>query len=196
MALAYETPIRTETSELRLYDLELEWCTKLAELAPQLDLDYHPEVVVYGKVCHQQRSIGFYSDTSIGYRYSGQLAKSRPMTPELRELLEYINNKFDADYNGILVNKYETGNEYIGQHSDDEANLNPTTGVVAISVGAIRKFRICKKGSAKKEYDIPTNPTKIMQMWGQFQREFTHGVPVEKKVRDCRYSFTFRKHTI
>ena len=190
----FTTPVKTEHSELRLYDLAPEWTTRLESLAPTLELDHHPEVVVYGKVCHQRRSIGFYSDTSIGYKYSGQIARSRPLSPILAELLDYINTMFGADYNGILVNKYESGEEYIGQHSDDEANLNPEIGVVAISVGAVRKFRICKKGTSQKFVDVPTDNTKIIQMWGQFQREFTHGVPVEKKVRDTRYSFTFRKH--
>lgn len=190
----FTTPVKTELSELRLYDLAPEWTARLESLAPTLELDHHPEVVVYGKVCHQRRSIGFYSDTSIGYKYSGQIARSRPLSPTLAELLDYINTMFGADYNGILVNKYESGEEYIGQHSDDEANLNPEIGVVAISVGAVRKFRICKKGTSQKFVDVPTDNTKIIQMWGQFQREFTHGVPVEKKVRDTRYSFTFRKH--
>ena len=31
-------------------------------------------------------------------------------------------------------------------------------------------------------------------MVGDFQKEFTHEIPVEKKVTMERYSFTFRKH--
>ena len=39
-----------------------------------------------------------------------------------------------------------------------------------------------------------TEPTKIIQMAGDFQKEFTHEIPVEKKVDSVRYSLTFRKH--
>jgi hypothetical protein len=42
--------------------------------------------------------------------------------------------------------------------------------------------------------DISTEPTNIIQMAGDFQKEFTHEIPVEKKVKDVRYSFTFRRH--
>ena len=31
-------------------------------------------------------------------------------------------------------------------------------------------------------------------MGGKFQEEFTHEVPIEKKITDERISFTFRKH--
>jgi hypothetical protein len=31
-------------------------------------------------------------------------------------------------------------------------------------------------------------------MGGDFQIEFTHGIPIEKKIKDVRYSLTFRKH--
>ena len=33
-------------------------------------------------------------------------------------------------------------------------------------------------------------------MKGEFQKEFTHEIPVQKKVKNCRYSLTFRKHLI
>jgi len=42
--------------------------------------------------------------------------------------------------------------------------------------------------------DIPTTSKEIWIMGGDFQKEFTHEVPVEKRVKDKRISFTFRKH--
>ena len=29
---------------------------------------------------------------------------------------------------------------------------------------------------------------------GDFQKEFTHEIPVQRKIKDFRYSFTFRYH--
>jgi hypothetical protein len=42
--------------------------------------------------------------------------------------------------------------------------------------------------------DIPTVPFQIIHMAGNFQKEFIHEIPIEKKVKGGRYSFTFRKH--
>ena len=33
-------------------------------------------------------------------------------------------------------------------------------------------------------------------MAGNFQKEFTHEIPIEKKVKEVRYSFTFRTHLV
>ena len=52
---------------------------------------------------------------------------------------------------------------------------------------------ICTK---KIIIDIPTNSYELMHMGGKFQEEFTHEIPIQKKVKEERYSFTFRKHKI
>ena len=152
-----------------------------------------PQIFVFGKKCYQQRSIGFFSNTSIGYYYSNQLAKSIPLTNKLKMVLDLINSKFNAEFNGILINKYKDGNEYISAHSDDEKTLD-SIGVVAISIGAVRTFRIRNKIDKKIHTNIKTLPFDIIHMYGNFQNEFTHEIPVEKKIKDVRYSLTFRKH--
>ena len=190
------TVLQTEKSALILHTIDDEICQLISNCVQAVDAELivNPEIIVYGKVCNQNRSIGFYSDTSIGYYYSGKLAASKPLHPCLRELLIYINDKFDYNYNGILINKYNGGEDYIGKHSDDEKGLDSKVGVVAISYGAVRKFRIRNKITGKIAIDVPTEPNKIIQMAGDFQKEFTHEIPVEKKVNGVRYSFTFRKH--
>jgi alkylated DNA repair dioxygenase AlkB len=80
-------------------------------------------------------------------------------------------------------------------HSDDEKNLD-VGGVVCISYGAVRKFRIRDKLSKKIIVDVPTMSYGVIHMGGDFQKEFTHGIPIEKKVTKSRYSLTFRTHTI
>jgi alkylated DNA repair dioxygenase AlkB len=192
----YTTPVLTEKSALRVYPLDEEWVSYLPHVAAEIDplLDHHPEIKIMGRVAHQNRSVSFFSDTSIGYRYSGQLAASKPLTASLRTLLKAINSYFGAEFNGILINKYDGGEESIGKHSDDEKALDRTAGVVSLSVGAIRTFRIRNKATGAIVADVPTDPTKLLQMWGDFQKEFTHEIPVEKKVKGVRYSFTFRHH--
>lgn len=157
-------------------------------------LDITPEIVVYGKIVHQRRDVGFFSDDSVGYFYSGKLSPSKPMTPGLIELLYWINNEFNSAFNGILINRYNSGNDYISAHGDDERHLDPV-GVVAISFGASRIFRIRDKKNKEIVANIWTDNDHILHMGGQFQQEFTHEIPVQKKILEPRYSFTFRKHT-
>ena len=154
----------------------------------------YPKIMLYGKQATQHRCIGFFSNESKGYYYSRQLAKSIELGDSMKTLLERINHELHADFNGILVNYYKDGNDYISPHSDDEKDID-LTGVVAISVGAVRKFRIRNKKDRKIVVDIPTESYGMIQMSGNFQRGFLHEIPVEKKVKEGRYSFTFRRHS-
>jgi alkylated DNA repair dioxygenase AlkB len=167
----------------------------LSECVTEIDgkLIDSPSINVFGREAIQHRNIGFFSDHSEGYRYSGQLATSKPLTASLQILLNLINIEFGSDFNGILVNEYPDGTHYIGKHSDDESALS-NAGIVCISYGASRKFRIRAKLTGEIVMDIPTTSKEIWVMGGDFQKEFTHEVPVEKKVKEKRVSFTFRKH--
>ena len=196
MATFSQSLIKTEKSFLNMYSCE-EYTELIEKCVEEIkdELLHKPQLKMYGKIVHQQRDIGFFSDTSIGYYYSCQLAKSKPLQTNSSKLMNLINERFNTNYNGILVNRYEDGNNYISDHSDDEKNLDKG-GVVAISHGAVRLFRIKNKLTKEKVIDIPTTTNSIIHMGGDFQKEFTHGIPIEKKVKGVRYSFTFRNHTI
>lgn len=156
---------------------------------------YNPLIIVYGKEVIQRRNVGFFSNDSIGYYYSKKLLKSQPLSENLKELLDLINDFFSCEFNGILVNKYKDGSDYVGLHTDDEDNLDDI-GIVALSIGAERKFRIRDINNGKKILDVPTKSYHLLHMGGNFQKEFTHEIPVEKKIKDIRFSFTFRKHKL
>ena len=177
--------LQTEHSALVLHALEPDVHALLSTCIEAVDaeLDSNPEIIVYGKVCHQHRSVGFYSDTSHGYNYSTTHTPSKPMHDCLRELMSYINHKFDCEYNGILINKYSNGEDYIGRHSDDERGLDAKSGVIALSFGETRTFRIRHKATGKIVSDAPTDTQQIIQTAGDFQKEFTHEVPVQKKSK-------------
>jgi len=202
-------PIVTDRSYLAIYGLDnpalVDACVTAVTGTPDGTgnglLIVNPPIVVYGKPCTQHRSIGFFAVTDTdgqpmveGYRYSGQLAAALPIPPPLNALLEYVNKTFQADFNGVLVNRYSNGTDRIGAHSDDESGLSGKKAVVAISWGQSRKFRIRHKHDGKIHTDIDTEAGTMLIMAGDFQKEFTHEIPVEKKKNGIRVSFTFRKH--
>lgn len=158
------------------------------------NLDEYPVIEIYGRVCHQRRCVGFFSDETGGYNYSNRLAHSKSLTPALRKMMAVVNSIYATSYNGILVNKYNTGNDYISAHSDSEQNCD-VNGVVAISYGATRNFRVRDKITKAVVGEFPLVSGSMLQMAGKFQQEFTHEIPIEKRVKGTRLSFTFRKHT-
>jgi len=185
----------TKTSFIELNHFENEKLIEKCVEEAKDSLLVNPPIYIYGKQAFQHRSIGFFSNTSIGYKYSGQLAKSIKLTPSLEQLLDIVNGLYESSFNGILINKYMNGDDYIGAHSDDENNLDKI-GVVCISHGATRTFRIRDKATKKIIVDIPTLNNSIMHMSENFQKDCLHEIPKEAKIKDIRYSFTFRKHLI
>jgi alkylated DNA repair dioxygenase AlkB len=110
-----------------------------------------PAIKIFNKTCFQQRNVGFFSNESIGYSYSysNQLMKSQQLTKDLEMLLNEVNEIFNFKFNGILVNEYLDGNDYISAHSDDEKGLDEVVGVILLSYGVERIFRIRDKKTKK-----------------------------------------------
>ena len=185
--------IKTNKSSLKTTNHDYKELIEKCILEIEDKLIINPEIIVYGKKCNQHRNVAFFSNTSIGYHYSNQLAKSIKLTKNLEILLNNINQKFNSDFNGILINKYKDGCDSIGPHSDDEKNLG-NIGVLSISYGSTRNFRIRDKTTKKIICNLNTNDEEIIIMDGNFQKEFLHEIPAQKKIKQPRYSFTFRKH--
>ncbi len=144
------------------------------------------------------RGILFVSDESKGYKYSGQISEAIPLgsAPLVTKCMNTINNVLDTKFNGVLINRYLNGEKYIGAHSDDETGLDPSKSmVVGISYGATRKFRIRDKLTGKIVLDYHQKSGTLLVMEGDFQKEFTHEIPQEKRVKTERISMTFRCHT-
>jgi alkylated DNA repair dioxygenase AlkB len=164
------------------------------------ELEHHPLIrPMFGKECRQRRDVRFFSTTNAdgslcvpGYHYSGQTAEAMALKLSMYPMLAYVNDYYGANFNGILVNYYANGTDYISAHADDEEALDANAGVVTISHGAIRNmtFRQINTGKTRK-YNL--QPAQMMCMRGRTQAEFTHGIPKQMKVKDVRMSFTFRE---
>jgi alkylated DNA repair dioxygenase AlkB len=163
-----------------------------------LPLIERPEIVVYGKTCRQNRDVGFFAEPHVpGYKYSGQQTTVININDyqQLVTLLNHVNTELNTDFNGILINRYRDGSNYISAHSDDERGLS-NVGVATICIGATRLFRIREKTTKKMVIDVDHNHSDMILMSGEFQKHYTHEVPIQKKINETRISLTFRKHKI
>lgn len=156
-------------------------------------------VMVFNKKCKQPRLDGFFSDDSIGYFFANTLARSNPMTPEMKQMLGIVNEKLGgAGFNGFLINLYRDGSDRVGAHSDAEKGLDPTSGVISISIGSERKFRVRRKVPKQAGvivHDVYTRNMFGLQMRGRdFQKNFKHEIVAEKGVVAERISITARRH--
>lgn len=113
----------------------------------------------------------------------------------LLDIMNLINKELNTHFNGILINRYISGEKTIGAHSDNESGLDKNNNIVAsLSFGATRTFRIRDKIDKKIIIDVPHNSGTLLMMCGNFQTHYTHELPAEKRIKDCRISLTFRSH--
>ena len=144
---------------------------------------------------HRFRKVGFFSDECDGtlYKYGRlNIAKAQKLTPSLKNLLDMINLIFNSDYNGILINKYDNGDYYIERHSDSKNH--PENGVLIISYGSTRNFRVFDKITGNKVKDILLKNNEVLHMYGDFQKEFEHDIEKDKSIKTSRYSLSFHKY--
>lgn len=188
--------VQTDKSQCYTYDNYLpdEYSEYLFSECQKLTLLKNPPIKIFGKVCYQKRSVGFFSNVSQGYKYSGQMLKSQPLPPSLLNLMESVNESLETDFNGILINLYSDGNDSIGFHSDSEKDLAKNGEVASITLGQGRTFKIRSKSANIPEISLQTHDGQLLVMAGNFQKEFTHGIPAETHVDKPRYSLTFRRH--
>jgi alkylated DNA repair dioxygenase AlkB len=160
-----------------------------------IPLIHHPPLkAMFGKPSFQRRDVQFFSDKAEWYEYASQKSMAKSLTPSLRSILNRINQYYNEDYNGILINRYADGTDYISAHSDDEKGLGKTSVVISLSIGSTRKFRIRDKFTKKIVLDKYINDGEILIMVGDFQKRYTHEIPKELLVKIPRTSLTFRIH--
>jgi len=202
------TMFESTGAKLTKCDLDATEYEMIRNVVAEIDgtLEKCPPIELFGKVVRQWRHVGFFADPAVthGYFYSRSVAKSIVPGKSMKALLDFVNNGFESEFNGVLVNYYPDGDHYISDHSDSELGLDPNGGVVIASAGATRTmhFKRTKNpplGTANFKYGaykIPLTDGLLIAMKGpSFQKSYTHGIPKEPKASGPRWSFTFRRHT-
>ena len=165
------------------------------------ELTVKPPIFFLGEERRQQRNVGFFSNESSGYAYSGQKIDAKPLSDSMHKILRILSDEYGIEFNGLLVNQYCDGNEYVSPHGDDEKGLDKGAGVVILSWGTKRLFRLRKKAPSERPKDpvvykgVETLPYYALQMEGdEFQKMLKHEIPVQKRVKAERVSITARRH--
>jgi alkylated DNA repair dioxygenase AlkB len=117
--------------------------------------------------------------------YVNSIEKER----EIESGIDYI------DYNGLLVNWYTKGSDYIGYHSDDEKGLNGN--IWTISIGGTRRFKIQSKNRVEKDdYTLDVSDKDVIVMCGEMQKNYKHSITKTKKLVEPRISITIRRFIV
>ncbi|KAJ7387919.1 Alpha-ketoglutarate-dependent dioxygenase alkB 2 [Desmophyllum pertusum] len=164
------------------------------------------KVFVYGKWHKVPRKQAAYGDMGLTYTFSGTTVVAQPWNnaPFLKHIGDLVSCLSGGHkFNFVLVNRYNDGNDHMGEHRDDEADLVPKSAIASVSVGQARDFifrhRDARGSGAKRKIDpvkfelshgsllIMNHPTNVY---------WFHSLPVRKKVICPRINLTFRQMVV
>ncbi|WP_417663440.1 alpha-ketoglutarate-dependent dioxygenase AlkB family protein [Pseudomonas sp.] len=194
MSLFADSPLQLPDAEL---DFHPKWLT--AELADQWLQAIHqqtpwqqPLVNVFGRVHPVPRLLAWYGDEGIGYRYSGLYHAPLPWTPLLAEIRARLSASVGQPLNGLLLNYYRDGQDSMGWHSDDEAELGRNPIVVSLSLGGSRRFDLRRKGQQRIEHSLQLDHGSLLVMRATTQHYWQHQIAKTRKPCAPRLNLTFR----
>ncbi len=134
----------------------------------------------------------WHADPGIRYSYSNNLLQTRPWTPVLSEIRSQIETYLNFSFNSVLVNLYRNGNDYVGWHSDNEAELGEQPFIASVTFGAERRFEFRHKKSSENGRVLLRSGT-LLIMQPNFQHHWLHSLPIDQNVSEGRINLTFRK---
>ncbi|RZC34506.1 alpha-ketoglutarate-dependent dioxygenase alkB -like 2-like, partial [Asbolus verrucosus] len=143
--------------------LASELLKQLEDTVEYLDGDLS-KVKVFGKWHQIPRQQVAYEDDGMVYRFSGNTIPAKPWTQLLRSVRDLIKNVIGFDYNFVLINRYRNGKDHIGEHKDNEVELDKNTPIASLSLGQQRVFVLKHQDARKKGSDkrnVPPSNTTI-----------------------------------
>lgn len=160
---------------------------------------FHQEQTSAFGIHDQPRLTRFMGNEGQSFNYSGHV---RPAVPWMDEVVVLKDRVFEEckkirsdhpEFNAVLGNRYKDGNDYIGDHADDEREHEQDAFIASLSLGAVRDFWLRDKKTGERIMTIPLAAGSLFLMGKNFQDKLKHGLPKRKKVKDVRINLTFRR---
>lgn len=148
---------------------------------------------LFGREVDSPRLSCWMGDADAVYRYSGTRFVPYPWHPLLRQVKQRLEQEFSAAFNSVLANRYRSGRDAMGWHSDDEAELGATPVIASLSLGATRRFLLKHRRDPERKLELPLPHGSLLLMSGQTQRNYRHALPRTAKPVGERINLTFRQ---
>ncbi len=156
------------------------------------ELNWRQEsLVVYGQSHQIPRLQALYGDKGLSYQYSKQRFNVTPWLPNLLQLKSLVEQVSGAQFNCVLANLYRDGQDCMGWHADDEAELGKMPVIASLSLGAQRTFKL-KHRLSNDTYSLELESGSLLIMAGNTQEFWYHSLPKRVRVKNGRINLTYR----
>jgi alkylated DNA repair dioxygenase AlkB len=148
-----------------------------------------PVATVYGRQHTLPRGQAWFSDGP--YKYAGMTLSPAPLPECLLPLKAIAERIAHGRFNGVLVNLYETGRDYVSWHSDDESKVIGSV-IASLSLGGTRRFLVRRRDDRRVRLAVYLTAGSCLLMAGTMQQHWQHSVPKVSRA-EPRINLTFRR---
>ena len=152
-----------------------------------------PSIRMHGKEVLIPRKQVWMGDSNTSYRYSGRLFIPETWEDRVLECKRRIETLSGYHYNSVLCNLYRDGQDSVSWHADDEPELDPTTPIASLSLGATRRFDLKPKSGEQQRVQLTLENASLLVMSPEVQVFWLHQIAKTKKVHAPRINLTFRR---
>ena len=150
------------------------------------------EIMMYGKKIPVPREEALFGD-DLRYEYRGTLLKAAPWPDFLLEARDRIQALSGLTFNFAVGNRYLTGKDSIGWHSDSFPQIGTRPAVASLSLGSTRRFKLRHKASGEVvDYELESGT--LLIMLPGCQEDWEHAVLKTARPVGERINWTFRPH--
>jgi len=150
------------------------------------------EINMYGKLIPVPRDESLFGD-DLHYEYRGTQIGAAPWPDFLLEARDRIQALSGYQFNFAVGNRYRTGKDSIGWHSDDFPQIGKRPAIASLSLGSTRKFKLRHKESGETvNYQLESGS--LLIMLPGCQEDWVHAVPKTARPVGDRINWTFRPH--
>ncbi|HIP36346.1 MAG TPA: alpha-ketoglutarate-dependent dioxygenase AlkB [Crocinitomix sp.] len=150
-------------------------------------------IKIYGKTIKLPRLTAWYGYPNLTYTYSGIAMNPKPWNNELLFLKDKIEKELKVEFTSCLLNRYKTGNDYVGWHQDNEKELGKNPIIASVSFGQTRIFQLKHIYNKElKRINIPLNHGSLLVMKGTTQHYWKHQIQKTTLQIQQRINLTFR----
>lgn len=147
---------------------------------------------LFGREITIPRQQCWIGDPQARYRYSGLDLIPTPWPEWLQPIRTKVGDSCQRDFNSVLCNRYRSGADSMGWHSDDEPELGPAPLIAALTLGGERRFQFRHRNERRLRASIPLPHNSLLIMPPGLQAEFQHQLPKTRRAVAERINLTFR----
>ncbi|ATS22480.1 MULTISPECIES: alpha-ketoglutarate-dependent dioxygenase AlkB family protein [Xanthomonas] len=164
----------------------------LQTLLAQVRWEVH-RIRMFGRVVDSPRLSSWIGDADASYRYSGTRFAPQPWLDALQPARARLQAETGHPFNSVLVNRYRSGSDAMGWHSDDEPELGAQPLIASVSLGATRRFAFKHRDDAALKQTLELGHGDLLVMSGDTQRYYKHALPRTARPVGERINLTFRQ---